>query len=104
MRRGSTVFRSSYASCDSASPNWPVCGSLRNSSDWTALDSSSDLSVSVLPMMPRRQKGGTPLCTAYIEHSWGHSSAGRAPALQAGGHRFDPGWLHWMKLLQIGRF
>src|SRR5438876_2391836 len=25
----------------------------------------------------------------------GHSSAGRAPALQAGGHRFDPGWLHW---------
>ena len=21
---------------------------------------------------------------------WGHSSAGRAPALQAGGHRFDP--------------
>jgi hypothetical protein len=24
----------------------------------------------------------------------GHSSAGRAPALQAGGHRFDPGWLH----------
>ena len=25
---------------------------------------------------------------------WGHSSAGRAPALQAGGHRFDPGWLH----------
>jgi hypothetical protein len=26
--------------------------------------------------------------------TWGHSSAGRAPALQAGGHRFDPGWLH----------
>jgi hypothetical protein len=26
--------------------------------------------------------------------AWGHSSAGRAPALQAGGHRFDPGWLH----------
>jgi hypothetical protein len=24
----------------------------------------------------------------------GHSSAGRAPALQAGGRRFDPGWLH----------
>ena len=28
------------------------------------------------------------------ERSRGHSSAGRAPALQAGGHRFDPGWLH----------
>jgi hypothetical protein len=25
---------------------------------------------------------------------WGHSSAGRAPALQAGGHRFDPDCLH----------
>ena len=26
--------------------------------------------------------------------SRGHSSAGRAPALQAGGRRFDPVWLH----------
>ena len=25
---------------------------------------------------------------------WGHSSVGRAPALQAGGHRFDPVCLH----------
>ena len=25
---------------------------------------------------------------------WGYSSAGRAPALQAGGRRFDPVWLH----------
>ena len=25
---------------------------------------------------------------------WGYSSAGRAPALQAGGHRFDPDYLH----------
>ena len=24
----------------------------------------------------------------------GHSSVGRAPALQAGGRRFDPVWLH----------
>ena len=24
----------------------------------------------------------------------GHSSAGRAPALHAGGRRFDPVWLH----------
>ena len=28
---------------------------------------------------------------------WGVSSAGRAPALQAGGHRFDPGTLHHFK-------
>ena len=25
---------------------------------------------------------------------WGHSSAGRAPALHAGGQEFDPPWLH----------
>ena len=25
---------------------------------------------------------------------WGHSSVGRAPALQAGGRRFDPDRLH----------
>ena len=28
----------------------------------------------------------------------GHSSAGRAPALQAGGRRFDPDWLHQVPL------
>ena len=27
---------------------------------------------------------------------WGYSSAGRAPALQAGGHRFEPDYLHHM--------
>ena len=26
---------------------------------------------------------------------WDHSSAGRAPALQAGGHRFEPCWSHY---------
>ena len=25
---------------------------------------------------------------------WGYSSAGRAPALQAGSHRFEPDYLH----------
>src|SRR5689334_15974014 len=30
----------------------------------------------------------------YTRRARGHSSAGRAPALQAGGRRFDPGWLH----------
>ena len=29
----------------------------------------------------------------YVE-IWGYSSAGRAPALQAGGQRFDPAYLH----------
>ena len=32
-----------------------------------------------------------PLNAATI---WGYSSAGRAPALQAGGQRFDPVYLH----------
>ena len=31
---------------------------------------------------------------------WGFSSAGRAPALQAGGHRFDPGTLHHKELTE----
>ena len=30
-----------------------------------------------------------------LNTSWGISSAGRAPALQAGGHRFDPDILHY---------
>ena len=29
-----------------------------------------------------------------VFQGWGRSSAGRAPALQAGGHRFDPDRLH----------
>jgi hypothetical protein len=33
---------------------------------------------------------------------WGCSSAGRAPALQAGGQRFDPAHLH-QKSLFLGR-
>ena len=30
---------------------------------------------------------------------WGYSSAGRAPALQAGGQRFDPAYLHHRRRL-----
>ena len=33
------------------------------------------------------------------DKSGGHSSAGRAPALHAGGRRFDPAWLHQITLL-----
>ena len=29
-----------------------------------------------------------------VSYFWDHSSAGRAPALQAGGHRFEPYWSH----------
>src|SRR5690606_17299808 len=31
---------------------------------------------------------------AQASRHWGHSSAGRAPALHAGGQEFDPPWLH----------
>ena len=34
---------------------------------------------------------------------WGFSSAGRAPALQAGGHRFDPGTLHHKRLTEVAK-
>ena len=33
----------------------------------------------------------------FPEEVWGYSSAGRAPALQAGGQRFDPAYLHHEK-------
>lgn len=34
--------------------------------------------------------------TLFSSPVWGLSSVGRAPALQAGGHRFDPVRLHHM--------
>ena len=42
-----------------------------------------------------------------VLRTWGCSSVGRAPALQAGGHRFDPVHLHhpsWMVLSFRTRF
>ena len=48
------------------------------------------------PVEPEgRSLGG--VATSYdwqARRSRGHSSVGRAPALQAGGRRFDPVWLH----------
>jgi hypothetical protein len=37
---------------------------------------------------------GPPSLKSFCLLARGHSSAGRAPALQAGGRRFDPDWLH----------
>ena len=34
---------------------------------------------------------------------WGYSSAGRAPALQAGGRRFDPDYLHQKPIVIRGK-
>ena len=39
------------------------------------------------------KSGGLP-SVALAEEGGGHSSVGRAPALQAGGRRFDPVCLH----------
>ena len=41
---------------------------------------------------------GPPLLKEKI---WGFSSAGRAPALQAGGQRFDPANLHHKGLTEV---
>ena len=40
---------------------------------------------------------GRPTSAARELISWGISSVGRAPALQAGGHRFEPGILHQVR-------
>ena len=43
--------------------------------------------------------GSSPAGVAGSEsYFWDHSSAGRAPALQAGGHRFEPCWSHFYYL------
>lgn len=34
-----------------------------------------------------------------MNDKWGYSSAGRAPALHAGGQRFDPAYLHHLSSL-----
>ncbi len=34
-----------------------------------------------------------------MNDKWGYSSAGRAPALHAGGQRFDPAYLHQLSSL-----
>ena len=46
----------------------------------------------IFEVRPQKGKSGTEYPT-----KWGCSSAGRAPALQAGGHRFDPVHLHQPK-------
>ena len=41
---------------------------------------------------------GTAWESRWVPDLWGYSSAGRAPALQAGGHEFDPRYLHRMRV------
>ena len=49
------------------------------------------------PWLSRRKASLGPPLLIKEEQIWGFSSAGRAPALQAGGQRFDPGTLHQKK-------
>ena len=47
------------------------------------------------PWLSRRKASPWPTTSkTHKEKIWGFSSAGRAPALQAGGQRFDPANLH----------
>ena len=46
---------------------------------------------------------GPPLSKELKMKIWGFSSAGRAPALQAGGQRFDPANLHHFKEVEDKR-
>ena len=48
----------------------------------------------IVPRKERISARATVATAVYTETSRGVSSAGRAPALQAGGRRFDPGTLH----------
>ena len=53
----------------------------------------------------KREVGGSspPRPTRHArEFFWGCSSAGRAPALHAGGHRFDPVHLHHIERVRLG--
>ena len=44
--------------------------------------------------------GTNPLYNRLANGTWGRSSIGRAPALQAGGWRFEPARLHFVSVLQ----
>ena len=44
-------------------------------------------------------EGSSPFRVAFLI-PWDHSSAGRAPALQAGGHRFEPYWSHLNEIIK----
>ena len=57
----------------------------------------SFLSYSFLIKLLLLNKGG--IYFAKSAKIWGYSSAGRAPALQAGGHRFEPDYLHHYGLI-----
>ena len=51
----------------------------------------ADIAQLVEQVFCKHQVGGS---NPSIGTIWGHSSVGRAPALQAGGRRFDPVQLH----------
>jgi DNA-binding transcriptional LysR family regulator len=47
----------------------------------------------------KRRSFAVPAVRTSSERLWGISSAGRAPGLQPGGHRFEPGILHQPSLI-----
>ena len=71
-----------------------------NSSLWTPISRGACSSAWLERIPDKDEAGGSspPRPTSSTLESRGISSAGRAPALQAGGQRFDPAILHqaWM--------
>ena len=56
----------------------------------------------ICPLL-RKKRLTLPGLYAKIPQEWNHSSAGRAHALQAWGHRFEPYWFH-QKISEFPRF
>ena len=111
-RTGLKILRDLYSRTGSI----PVFGTIFNIAEWSSWQLVGLITrrseVQVLPPQPVNliswligqavktppfhggNRGSIPL---WVTNSRDYSSAGRAPALQAGGHRFEPCWSHHLK-------
>jgi hypothetical protein len=87
----------------------PVSGTKRNAAGWSSLVARRAHNPEVAGSNPAPATNHGPM-VKWLRHrpftaatrvripvgspKWAHSSAGRAPALQAGGHRFEPYCAH----------
>ena len=108
LRRAPDATSPADASCAKAarSASWPASSPTRTGPSWPRRQPPRAFADA-----PRRRprsrganSGPAPNSAARLVPSRGHSSVGRAPALQAGGRRFDPGWLHPTKAPLSGSF
>ena len=106
-RTGLKILRDLYSRTGSI----PVFGTIFNIAEWSSWQLVGLITrrsqVQVLSPQPFKYYGSlvkrsrhrpftavTGVRFPYESPIWDHSSAGRAPALQAGGHRFEPCWSH----------